>query len=133
MNDQPMPAEGEITNFRDKTYHFRSEPRYKCPLAFLSYVDVGGTASETIWLANVSQNGVAFVATQPVEVGSALQMVIPPLGRDSTLAITVVHSTRQCNGDWLIGCRFDQPLTDSQLDICLQVDGEFSTNERFAS
>jgi hypothetical protein len=119
----PLPAEAEFTQLRSRSgSEIRREPRYKCPLASIAYtrLEGGGPGQEIIWLANLSLRGVGFFSEKPFPVGAPLVLRIKALGSHRPeITARVIHSTRQTNGDWLIGCSFDSPMGPEELDACL--------------
>src|SRR5436305_1858951 len=118
-NEPPVSNEGELTSFRNRNFKFRPESRYKSPLAALAYIRVDQVAAsrETVWLANLSTRGVGFLSKSPLPVRTALHIEIPALvlARREVGAI-VMHATQQINGDWLVGCRLEAPLSDDELE-----------------
>ncbi len=119
MNNLPSPDEPVLTAFRDRQFTFRREPRYKCPLACIGYSHYENR-KEMIWFANFSIHGMGFYSTKPFPVETPLQieMVVSGIDKESVRA-TVVHSTQQANGDWLIGCIWEIPLTQEKLELYL--------------
>src|SRR5436305_4355976 len=107
-NEPPVSNEGELTSFRNRNFQFRSESRYKSPLAALAYIrtEDGALQRETVWLANLSTRGVGFLSKSPLPVNTQLHIEIPALVLSRReVAAVVMHSTQQINGDWLVGCQ----------------------------
>jgi hypothetical protein len=117
----------EITSFRNQlNSQLRREKRYRCPLATIAYArpQNGEVEERIVWLANVSKNGLAFIAETPFQAGDALILRARSLGAETLLQLRVVHATQQPNGDWIMGCLLDRPLTDDEIDRLLQIDPE---------
>jgi hypothetical protein len=130
MNEPPAPTEGDLTSFRNRNYQYRSESRYKSPLAAIGYVRLpeGPGPRETVWMANVSCHGIGFLCKFQIPVRARLLIELPPLAAQKReLTGHVIHATQQLSGDWLIGCRLDTPLSHEELDLCLTFDTPFFT------
>jgi hypothetical protein len=127
MSEPPVSSEGELTSFRNRNLQFRKESRYKSPLAAIAYVHADQRPErETVWMANVSSNGLGFLCKAPVPVGTHLVVEMGALaGGRRDLSGVVVHATQQLNGDWLVGCQLDAPLTDDEMEACLNFESPY--------
>jgi hypothetical protein len=125
MEQLPTPGEAEQTLLRrNLPFKRRREPRYRCPLAtsarmFRTDVTV---PEEVVWLANMSRHGLSFLRTQALDPGIPVLISIPSPNQSLPLQATVVHASRQANGDWLIGCELLQPLDADVLESYLSQD-----------
>ncbi len=75
---------------------------------------------EPAWVAttrNLSHGGVGLELTGPLQVGTQLALVLPcPNGSGGyRVGAHVVHASPLAAGQWLVGCRFLQPLDDRCL------------------
>jgi hypothetical protein len=72
-------------------------------------------------ILNVSAAGVGLMVTRRFEVGAPLCVELPIATGDTPTAVPgrVVHAKMQRSGDWVIGCAFNQPLTEEQLRALL--------------
>jgi len=128
MNEPPVSNEGELTSFRNRNFQFRSESRYKSPLAALAYIRTDPQAKdrETVWLANLSIRGVGFLSKSPLPAKLIVHIEIPALAlARREITAEVMHATQQINGDWLVGCQLATPLTDEELETCLSFDSPY--------
>jgi hypothetical protein len=128
MSDDPVLTEGELTNLRDRDHQFRSESRYKSPLAAIAYVhtDDQPDRRQTVWLANISHHGIGFLSKSSIDVGIRLRIEMIALAASKReIVAEVMHATLQVNGDWIIGCRLDMPLRQDELEVCLTFDSPF--------
>ena len=70
-----------------------------------------------VWLHDISEHGVGFCTTLPVEHGTDIILVLKrPRYGPLCLPATVAHSTEMGPNDWRIGCEFDVPITPEMLD-----------------
>lgn len=97
--------------------------RYRCAPATTGKVFLGEEDHEYrwVWLVNLSQSGVGFLSGKAIAEGTfiSLQIKGPATGVVSHLDARVMHSTRQRDGDFLVGCEFLQPLPLDRLDDLL--------------
>ena len=74
------------------------------------------SVSENVWLHDISESGISFCMTRPVNVGSEIIVIFNGEGeRPVRWRATVVHPTRLGAGDWRIGCKFAVPITPEFL------------------
>jgi hypothetical protein len=66
-------------------------------------------------LQNISRNGFALIADRRWDPGTVLVIELPAAEGVTATRVRVVHTTSQLGGCFLIGCAFDVPLTDAQL------------------
>jgi hypothetical protein len=69
-------------------------------------------------IANISSTGLALYLRRPLRRGSRLliQMTGKALDVAYDLSARVIHSTRQADGIWLIGCAFARELAPDELE-----------------
>lgn len=133
MSEPPIHSEGELTGFRNRNFQFRTESRYKSPLAALAYIrtEENSDHRETVWLANVSYHGVGFLTKVSIAAKVRLLIEIPALSNiKRDVVVEVMHATQQLNGDWLIGCQLNAALTHEELEECLTFDSPFMSVDR---
>jgi PilZ domain len=79
---------------------------------------------DTAWmgrLRNISRNGIGLSLKKRFEPGTPLLIELSESPRVSRhLAAHVVHATPDKNGRWIIGCRFDCPLSLEEMQIFVQ-------------
>jgi hypothetical protein len=100
----------------------RAFVRYQCGPATpgrLSLVD--GEEWQRAWVLDLSLGGVGLLLQRPLENGLTLILHLRSDSRQQTypLRARVVHASRQPDGDWVVGCEFEEPLTDDVLDALL--------------
>ncbi len=100
----------------------RHSVRYQCALATAGKIYpepgpdwMGG------WLLDLSKGGAGLLLNRPLplHLGGTLQVASSSTRDKFAFPARVVHATEQISGDWLIGLKFDQPLTDDQLEALL--------------
>jgi hypothetical protein len=70
-----------------------------------------------VLVRDISTRGICLLAGTPIQQGSRLALpweVGPETDRRTVLA-RVVHTTRLICGDWIMGCAFDEPLTNADI------------------
>jgi hypothetical protein len=82
---------------------------------------VGGEEWQRAWVLDLSLGGVGLLLQRPLEAGSSLLLHLHSDSRQLTfqLRARVAHASRQHDGDWVVGCEFEEPLTDDALDALL--------------
>jgi hypothetical protein len=81
---------------------------------------------DTAWMGRVrdiSRTGIGLILRKRFEPGTALRIELsesPKLLRQ--LLVRVVHATPDKKGRWTIGCTFECPLSQEELQIFLQDD-----------
>jgi hypothetical protein len=100
----------------------RTSVRYRCALATLGHIHFPDTGerSET-WIANLSEGGIGLNTSAPLEAGTALVISLkgPNQSNTVTLLSRVVHSTKETDGSWRVGCEFTSKLQPEMLDDLL--------------
>jgi hypothetical protein len=87
--------------------------RYACHEALC---DLGTTlqhGSRRGWLLEVSADGAGLLLTEDVPAGTRLALELAPLV--GVFHGLVVHNIYLGDRAWLVGCRFDEPLSDDDL------------------
>jgi hypothetical protein len=79
---------------------------------------------EVHWFGTVvdlSQGGMRLLLNRRFEVGTVLEVEVPAASLSTdTLAARVVHLTSSGTGEWLLGCAFQQPLSQRDLEALLR-------------
>jgi hypothetical protein len=84
-------------------------PRFRCDEALLK---------------DLSASGAGLVLACAPEPGAALLLRLPgPPGEGPTRLARVTHVRALAHGDYLVGCRFDQPLQEQELADLLRLLG----------
>jgi peptidoglycan hydrolase-like protein with peptidoglycan-binding domain len=101
----------------------RSAPRYQCHPATLVRLDPGGKSQEApAWAADLSEVGIGLNLPYPLEVG--ITIVLEFVGSKPTARVTlrarVVHVTNWFDGNWRIGCPFENRLSPETLEGLLE-------------
>ncbi len=71
-------------------------------------------------LLNVTALGIAVVCQRPFEPGVERLLLLGPLG--AARPVRVIHSTLLPGGRYLVGARFDRPLTFIELQALVRPD-----------
>jgi hypothetical protein len=74
--------------------------------------------SRWAWLLEVSAGGAGLLLTEDVPAGTRLALELAPLV--GVFQGLVVHNSDLGGGAWLIGCRFDHPLSEDDLQALAQ-------------
>jgi hypothetical protein len=99
----------------------RAWVRYYClpPGLDRVFVSAGGQRDPAS-VQNISRGGIGLLLGRRVEPGTAVRV---ELGNASATLLDararVAHVTQEPAGDWLIGCAFDAPLSQEELDKLL--------------
>jgi hypothetical protein len=92
----------------------RRSIRYACDEGALCHLGRAlPRGSRRAWLVDVSAGGVGLLLTEEVRPGTRLALEFAPVFW--VLRAAVVHCTGLDGGKWLVGCRFDYPLDDDDL------------------
>jgi c-di-GMP-binding flagellar brake protein YcgR len=124
MPDSTVPIEAELTLFRPKVHKIprRGAERYRCALASagkLLFPATGETISA--WLNNLSTTGIGLNLPRALELGLAMVIQVRVEGKTEPVKLParVVHSTLEADGSWRVGCNFDAPLSNDELESLL--------------
>jgi hypothetical protein len=103
----------------DDPVRHRLMARYPCPGRPI--VRLLERPSFKCWMAmvhNFSATGLGLVFHRALEPGSVLALELRRRrhGLSRVLAVQVVHCTPQPDGNFLIGCHLNTPLSDEELD-----------------
>jgi hypothetical protein len=96
----------------------RGAPRQQTDLRVTCYPAVGGSAAgRPARVRNLSRTGIGLVVDQHWPPGMGLTLALPLLEGGGTRPIMakVIHATAQPGGRFLVGCAFDTPLTDNEV------------------
>jgi hypothetical protein len=95
----------------------RSQPRSPCDLD-VSVRPVGSQPGY-FWTARVwdlSAVGISFYLKERIAPGTVLEVeIIKGETVARKLLARVAHATDHANGSWIIGCEFDRPLTEPEV------------------
>jgi hypothetical protein len=92
----------------------RRRPRGSAPVSVFVQPDYRARVGA---LHNLSAGGAAVLLRGMVEVGDLLFVQLPGRrdGRTRTVAGRVIHRKHIRTGGWLVGCRWQSPLTDEDV------------------
>ena len=123
MSGSNNPAQEEITLLAwylrvDR----RKETRYQCAPATAALLSTSKShEAQRGWVLNLSSSGIGLLLDSAVEPDSQLVIHLQSArtGMVFDLLARVVHSTPQTNGEWLIGCKLANNLSQDDLDALL--------------
>jgi hypothetical protein len=100
----------------------RHRPRRVAPVRFFTKPDYRSRGGA---LRDLSATGSGVIAGTAVEVGALIFVQLPGRrqGVTCTRAARVVHRTPLSNGEWLLGCRWQDPLPDEEVKTALHAFG----------
>jgi hypothetical protein len=122
MSFQYTPLTGEPPSSKHTFTNRRGYVRYQCGPATPGRVQVvDGEEWQCVWVLDLSLGGAGLLLSRPLDPGVALVLRLRSDRRHKNydLPARVAHASRQPDGDWIIGCEFDQRLTDELLDALL--------------
>jgi PilZ domain len=117
----PLPAEIRVVA-RSNWDKRRVEARYHCGPATLGQVLIVEQVENLRgWILDLSANGAGLLLAEPLAPDTLFVLHLKSTNGDRRYELPgrVVHATTQPSGDWLIGCRFADPLTADDLDALL--------------
>jgi len=92
----------------------RRFPRYHFGLAALGEIGWPNTKDkQKVWLWDLSKVGISFKSCATLEVGSVITVYIKGRCRSHVHCLTVqtIHSTKEPDGSWRIGCKFKSEVS----------------------
>jgi hypothetical protein len=123
MAEQSVPLQAEITLLqRYQWIKRRAEPRYQCGPATPGRVaDRCGDSPRRVWVLNLSVGGAGLLVTQPLDADAHIVLHLRSAVKERfyELPARVVHSTKQVNGEWVVGCEFADKLNADDLEALL--------------
>ena len=103
---QGPPPEGER----------RTAPRQSSSLRIACYPAGSGLLERRmVRIRNVSRTGIGLIVDRHWHQGLALILELPAEDGVRSARAKVVHSTSQPGGTFLVGCTFDSPLSDAEV------------------
>jgi hypothetical protein len=108
--------------YRLEMANYRATIRYHCAPATPGQVHiVDDHEYQRGWVQNLSLGGIGLLLSRAIAPGTSLEITLKSADQVRTfnLQARVVHSTVQPSGDWLIGCQFNERLTEDDLDCLL--------------
>jgi hypothetical protein len=99
----------------------RRAERHDLPRVFRCKVTArGGALGPSAAILDLSAQGVGLLIARPLEAGAAVHLRFTRAGVPSvSVPARVAYCTGDDDGRWLLGCEFDRPLGDAQLDALL--------------
>jgi hypothetical protein len=100
----------------------RGAPRYSCDhlVGFVALSADGGEPGSAR-ARNLSRTGIRLLTDRPFKARSRLNLCFPGITSAAfrTLAAHVVYAYQDNVGSWVLGCTFDEPLSQAELDALL--------------
>ena len=96
----------------------RGAPRHPSSLRIACYPAGSGLLERRlVRVRNVSRTGIGLTSDRRWEPGTMLVLEMPPVEDvpPRSVRARVVHATLQVGGTFLVGCLFQQPLSDADL------------------
>lgn len=124
MPDNAIAPEAEFTLLKRQLVGLkrRTSVRYRCALATLGHIHFPETGERMeTWIANLSDGGIGLNLNAPLAAGTSLVISLkgPNQGNTVTLLSRVIHSTKETDGSWRVGCEFTSKLQPDMLDELL--------------
>jgi hypothetical protein len=93
----------------------RSSPRWPPgQAAFARYRQAADEPFQLALILDISAEGIGLLLANPIAPGIVLQLRLPhATGIDRTAS--VIHATAKYEG-WLVGCEFDRPLDEAEIE-----------------
>jgi hypothetical protein len=117
-NDEALAPEPTELSLFDR----RGADRYECGgQPFWRVVGAGTVDPSPGRVRDVSTTGIGLYVQQPLKPGTVFVLTLQTSHRLSRpLPVRVMHSTRQPDGDWLVGCQFVRRLSEQDLQALLR-------------
>jgi hypothetical protein len=120
MSFQYVPAKGEVPLPRRTANNRRASVRYQCGLATPGRLLLpDGQEWQRAWVLDLSLGGVGLLLSRSLEQGCEVVVMLKSATQTFELAARVRHSSRQQDGDWIVGCEFVKKLTHEERDSLL--------------
>jgi hypothetical protein len=122
MSFQFVPCEESLSAPKRTPTNRRAYVRYRCgPATSGRLMVVEGHEWQRAWIIDLSLGGAGLLLSRALEPGLSLVLHLRSTSQNKTyeLPAHVAHASRQPDGDWVIGCEFEQQLTDDLLDTLL--------------
>jgi len=122
MSFQYMPLVAEQTPPKRSSSNRRAAVRYQCgPATPGKLLLVDGQEWQRAWVLDLSLTGIGILLSRPLEAGLQVMVVLKSATTKAHFEVParVCHSSRQPDGDWIVGCEFNVRLTDDELDALL--------------
>ena len=99
----------------------RRAERQDLPRVFRCKVTArGGALGPSAVILDLSAQGVGLLIARPLETGAPVHLRFSRAGAPPVaVPARVAYCTGDDDGRWLLGCQFDRPLSDPQLDALL--------------
>jgi hypothetical protein len=122
MSQQDVPAQGQGRRPAKTLTNRRATVRYLCaPATPGRVVRVETQELQRAWVLDLSRGGVGLLVSLAIPDDQAIHVVLKSAaGRSYELPARVARSTRQPDGDWVLGCELLTQLSDDDLDALLQ-------------
>ncbi len=121
MQKQTKTGSNDNPNSQEPTNR-RATIRYQCAPATLGKV-ISPHREDFVraFVLDLSKNGAGLLLSRKIPAGQEVMIQIsnPHTNEKHEFAAKVAHTTSQPHGDWKVGCRFMNPLTDDQLEHLL--------------
>jgi hypothetical protein len=95
----------------------RAAPRYSSSLRITCYpANSSLTERRQARIRNLSRTGIGLSVDRSWPGGTVLIVELPAEDGSRAVRTRVIHSTPQMGGTFLVGCTFDMPLTDAEVE-----------------
>jgi hypothetical protein len=97
----------------------RTAVRQRCCEETLSVVVFDGRESRWARAEDISRTGISLAVCGPYVAGASLSLCLRSRPGRVVLerVVGVVHARQQADGIWSIGCAFEEPLSQEELQI----------------
>jgi hypothetical protein len=115
----PLLLEADISLLRGKFTGDckRESPRRRFEPGTVGFLTLANGSKKEVWLVDLSEKGIGFYLSRELERGTPVVMELTgEEGEFITVTGKVAHATKSNNGDWLVGCEFDDPIKPEVLD-----------------
>jgi hypothetical protein len=123
MSGSDNPTQVEVTLLAQyQQIKRRSETRYQCAPATAARLSTSkGHEGRRAWVLNLSSSGIGLLLDTAMEPDSQLVIHLQSshIGKAFDLLARVVHSTPQTGGEWLVGCKLAEKLSQDDLEALL--------------
>jgi hypothetical protein len=124
VSDRMIAPEAEFTLLKRQLVGLRrrTSVRYRCALATLGHIYFPGTGERMeTWIANLSEGGIGLNLNCTLAAGTSVMIYLKGPNESTTVSLLarVIHSTKETDGSWRVGCEFASKLQPDMLDALL--------------
>lgn len=122
MSFQYVPWTDDVQSPKRTPKNRRAYVRYQCGPATPGRLKmIEGQEWQRVWVLDMSLGGVGLLLSRPLEIRQTMVLHLRSDSQKKTYQVSahVAHVSRQADGDWIIGCEFEEQLTPELLDALL--------------